>query len=144
MTLKDGSFANESVRRNDSVTQENWPDSTFRFSLVRSFVLTDESLCFSLFSYQSGEEESEPVNRTLSPGHGHQSLANEKQASTATVSMKNKHLILFVAHRSHSVSHPWLTFKLMSRWIYTLSTVVLSNSTTNHEVTALYQCYVDR
>ena len=45
-----GSFANKSVWRNDSLTRMNWPDSTFHFSLVRSFVLTDESRCCSLLS----------------------------------------------------------------------------------------------
>ena len=53
---RDGSFVNESVWRNDSLTWTNWPDSTFHFSLVGSFVLTDESLWCSLFSYQSSEE----------------------------------------------------------------------------------------
>ena len=48
----DGSVTNKSVRTNDFLMQTIWPDSPFHFSLVRSFVLTDESLCCSLFSYQ--------------------------------------------------------------------------------------------
>ena len=40
----------------------------------------------------------------LSLGHCRRILANEKQDSIATISMKKnqKHLISFVAHRSHS------------------------------------------
>ena len=37
---KDGSFANKSVPRNDSLTLTNWPDSTFHFSLFLSFSQT--------------------------------------------------------------------------------------------------------
>ena len=86
---KDDSFANKSVWRNDSLTRTNWPDSTVLFSLIRSVVLTDESLCCSLFSDQTGEEEREPANRMLSLGHCRRILANEKQESIATVSMRN-------------------------------------------------------
>ena len=73
-----------------TLTRTNWPDSTFHFSLVRSVVLTDESLCCSLFSYQSGEEDWEPANHTLSLEHCRWILANEKQESIATVSLKKK------------------------------------------------------
>ena len=99
---KDGSSANESVQRNDL----NWPDATFHFSLV----LTDESLCCWLFSYQSGEEDWEPAKRILSLGHCRQILANEKRGSVATVSMKKKPFHFVVAHRSHSVSQSPLVY----------------------------------
>ena len=124
----------------------NWPDSTFHFSLVCSFVLTDESLCCSLFSYQSGEEDCEPANQMLSLGHSHRILASEKQESIATVSMKKKtfHFICsssFSFSQSVTLGLPSIRVNLMSRWIFTLSTVVLSKST--HEVAAMYlQCCV--
>ena len=89
----------------------------FHVSLLsRLFVLTDELLCcvVVLYSYQSGEEDWEPANRTLSPGHCRRILArflSEKQESRATVSMKNKkHFILFIAHRSRSVSQSPLAY----------------------------------
>ena len=75
--IKDGSFANKSVWRKDSSTRTYWPDSKFHFSLVHSFVLTHQSLCCSLFSYQIGEEDWEPANCMLSRGHCRWILANE-------------------------------------------------------------------
>ena len=86
VSVKDGSFLNESVLRNDSLTRTNWPDSTFHF--VCSFVFTDWSLCCSLFSYQSGKEDW--ANHMLNLGHFRWISANEKQESIATVSMKKK------------------------------------------------------
>ena len=105
VSVKDGSFLNESVWRNDSLTRTNWPDSTFHF--VCSFVFTDWSLCCSLFSYQSGKEDW--ANHMLNLGHFRWISANEKQESIATVSMKKKqqkktfHFFFFIAHRSYSV-----------------------------------------
>ena len=53
MSLSDGSFATESVWRNDSLTRTNRLDSTFHFSLVRlysSFSQTRLPLTDSLFT----------------------------------------------------------------------------------------------
>ena len=53
MSLSDGSFATESVWRNDSLTRTNRLDSTFQFSLVRlysSFSQTRLPLTDSLFT----------------------------------------------------------------------------------------------
>ena len=47
--------------------------------LSQLFVLTDHSLCCSLVSYQSGEEDLELANPMLSLGHRRWILANEKQ-----------------------------------------------------------------
>ena len=121
-----------------------WPDSTFHFSLsfFHSFVLSDESLCCSLFSYQSGEEDWESANHMLSLRHCLRILASLKQESIATISMKKNKTFHFV--RSSSFSHSVLIglssihVHLMSRWIHTLSTVVLSKKTHNHEVAGLY------
>ena len=117
VSTKDGLFANEAVPRNDSLTQKNWPDSTFHFSLVRSF-----------FRSHRRVSQSYAESRTLSL-----ILANEKQESIATVSMKIKRFISFVA--------PSLSFSqsvtLGLPWIYTLSTVVLFKSAHNHEVAAV-------
>ena len=67
--------------------------TSFPVSLLsRSFVLTDQSLRCSLFSYQSGEEDWEPANRMLGLGHCRRILANEKQECIATVSMKKKNI----------------------------------------------------
>ena len=120
-------------------TGTKWPDSL----LSRCC----SSLCCSLFSYQSGEEDWEPTNHMLSLGHCHQILANNKQESIATVSMKKKRKKTFHFVRSSSFSFsqsvtlglPIIYVNLMSRSIYTLSTVVFSKCTHNYEVAAMHE-----
>ena len=77
----------------------------------------------------------------LSRGHCRRILAKEKQEIIATVSMKTNNISfcsqLIVLVQSVSQS-PLAYLQYMSRWIYTLSTVVLSKSTHNHEVAAMY------
>ena len=59
MSLSDGSFATESVWRNDSLTRTNRLDSTFQFSLVRlyrSFSQTQVPLADSLFPVRLADQ----------------------------------------------------------------------------------------
>ena len=49
-------------------------------------------------------------------GHCRQILANEKQESIATISMKKKHLILFVAHCSHALMKPTSSIELKAEF----------------------------
>ena len=111
----------------------NW----FHVSLLSRLFFRSHRQVAVLFSYQSGEEDWEPANRMLSLGHCRWILANEKQESTGN---KTFHFVcssLFSFSQS-SLALPSVHVNLMSRWINTLSTVVMSKSTHNHEVAAMY------